>query len=127
VPTAYYFLGACVVLAVLVASVALSHRRARPLHHDAVERELRQHGLTLVAIRVPRPFETGPFPLFPFRRGRFWLNLPGISGWHCECRVVTFRSGKGDVYETWAMIEFWGIRGLARITWKPDLDLFATG
>lgn len=116
--------GAIGIISIIICGIALSVAIDRMIqspndYKDKIVDELNKKGYTLVDIKIPGLFKTGPFPKF---RVSFapQTRIFGVSGERTLYRIVRYKNAIGITKQSWIRIEIMAFM-LVRIKWIPEL------
>ena len=116
--TELLFTGFGVIITILGISTYLVQRPGKYRQH--IIKSLASKGYTLVSIKAPKPFQTGPFPKFEIKIQPISTNAFGVSGEKTTYGIVTYKNESGVEKESWVKIETVAFR-VDSIDWKPEL------
>ena len=109
-----------VVIIIIPAYIYLNHLGQSPDDNKSdIEKALKKKGLKLIEIKVPKLFDTGPFPKIEFSIGP-QTQVLGVRGEKSRYRIVKFENKKGMINEAWVKIEITAFV-VVRMRWSPEL------
>ncbi len=89
-------------------------------YKDKIIANLEAKGYTLVDIRIPKIFQTSPFPKFEIKIQPIQTKVLGVSGEKTRFRIVRFKDKEGLLRESWIEIEIVAFM-VSEIKWEPEL------
>ena len=101
-----YIVIGTLVFGALSVQLIITRRRHGKDHREDLQPILAEEGLIYVTSRWPGMFKVGPFPKFEVEVGRPQSRIGGIRGEYDEYRIVTVQDSQGNIFETWARLEF---------------------
>ncbi len=83
---------------------------------------LAEHDCSLVSVKIPKLWQTGPFPKVSVRVGAVHTEILGVLMTHFEHRIVTFKDKSGAQHTLWVrlLVNFLTIQD---IIWEPGNKL----
>ena len=113
-----YIIGGVILI---IGGMYLSHMsQSTDQNIKEIVEDLNSKGLELIEVKVPRIFDTGPFPKFEISPAPVQTRVMGVSGEKTRYRIVTYKDKKGRVYESWLKIDITAFY-LVKMKWSPIL------
>ncbi len=109
-----------VIILVLIMFVFSYLDQSADDNKDDITKELRKKKLELIEIKLPKLFETGPFPKFKISFG-VQTEVMGVSGEKTRIRKVKYIDKKGATKESWVKIETTAFK-IVKMEWLPELN-----
>lgn len=114
-----------VVIAVL-AGVGAVWLRSRKPHTDRIIPEVEAAGLSYLSSRIPRLWESGPFPKFRVRVTFVDSQFGPLDGEYEAVRVVRVLDRRGQTHTVWVRLTFTAF-ALSNFESRPDLGRLGKG
>ncbi len=110
-----------IIIVVLIPGIIyLNHKGQSPDDNkEDILNELKSKGLELVEIKIPKLFDTGPFPKVQISFGP-QTQVMGVRGEKSRYRIVKYKDKKGRQYESWLKIEIAAFV-IVKMEWSPKL------
>ncbi|MEM6852929.1 MAG: hypothetical protein AAF593_00805 [Planctomycetota bacterium] len=99
--------------------------RSRRSYRQPISQRVEAAGLTLIRVRVPRFWQTGPFPKIQFRVTPTQTRIGPVSGEFFAYRKLVVADGRGHEHDVWCCLSFTAFR-LDGIEFRPPLVEFSS-
>jgi len=89
-------------------------------YNKSIIKSLQEYDCELISVRIPKIFDTGPFPSISIQLQPISTNIGGVKGEKTRYRIVTYKTPSGEIRESWVKIDIVAFQ-VFDMEWSPSI------